>query len=54
MATLLRDGKVLVVFQDEAEVYDPESGNWTATGQMVRGADFDGDTATLLRDGKVL
>ena len=53
-ATLLRDGKVLVVVQDEAEVYDPESGTWTATGQMVRGPDFDGDTATLLRDGNVL
>ena len=53
-ATLLRDGKVLVVVQDGAEVYDPESGTWTATGQMVRGPDFDGDTATLLRDGKVL
>ena len=53
-ATLLRDGKVLVVVQDGAEVYDPESGTWTATGQMVRGEDFNVDTATLLRDGKVL
>jgi hypothetical protein len=52
-ATLLRDGKVLVVDGEEAEVYDPSSGTWTATGKMVR--DVGGDAkATLLRDGKVL
>jgi hypothetical protein len=58
---LLRDGKVLVLVADDAEesilnaeVYDPASGNWTATGQMVQGADFVGDTAAVLQDGKVL
>ena len=62
-ATLLLDGKVLVgdVVDPSAdnaitgaEVYDPESGTWTATEKMVKGADFVGDTATLLRDGNVL
>jgi hypothetical protein len=61
-ATLLRDGRVLVGVIDDpaaddpvygAEVYDPASGTWTATGKMVADR-FVGDTATLLRDGKVL
>ena len=34
------------------ELYDPISGTWTATGNMVGGAA--GAGATLLRDGKVL
>jgi Galactose oxidase, central domain len=54
-ATLLRDGKVLVAGGGEsggpsAELYDPASGTWTATGKMVYG----GGGATLLLDGKVL
>ena len=34
MATLLRDGKVLVAGGNSAEVYDPASGTWTATGKI--------------------
>jgi WD40 repeat protein len=50
-ATLLRDGRVLVGDTDGAEVYDPDSGTWAATGRMVKA---DPGTATLLRDGRVL
>ena len=61
-ATLLHDGRVLVgdlegASPDDptsgiygAEIFDPQSGTWTATGRMVNG----GAVATLLRDGKVL
>jgi hypothetical protein len=61
-ATLLDDGRVLVGDLEGrspddptsgtygAEIYDPQSGAWTATGRMVNG----GAVATLLRDGKVL
>ena len=63
-ATLLRNGRVLVGDGDDpnaddrarwnlgAEVYDPASGNWTATGRMI--SPTKGATATLLRDGTVL
>jgi Galactose oxidase, central domain/Kelch motif len=56
--TLLLDGRVLVGDTDDpradvpltgAEVYDPASGTWSSAGQVCIG-----DTATLLRDGKVL
>ena len=61
-ATLLPDGKVLVVGGRyaavaidglaSAELYDPGSGRWTATGSMAeaRGA----FAATRLPDGRVL
>jgi len=61
-ATPLRDGKVLVVggrggtgegvALASAELYDPSSGRWTATGSL-RGARVS-HTATLLGDGRVL
>jgi hypothetical protein len=55
-ATLLSDGRVLIVGGDvdgsgTAELYDPASGTFTATGHMVTQS---GGTATLLNNGKVL
>jgi N-acetylneuraminic acid mutarotase len=64
-ATLLGDGRVLVAggyccynpdagaeALASAELYDPASGTWTATGSML--TPHGGGTATLLPDGKVL
>lgn len=55
---MLPNGKVLIAgglgdgFLDTAEVYDPASGTWAATGNLVTArADH---TATLLASGKVL
>jgi hypothetical protein len=65
--TLLLDGRVLVGDVDDpdpategdeiagAEVYDPDSGTWSATGNMIQDTDtWCCATATLLRDGRVL
>jgi Galactose oxidase, central domain len=58
-ATLLPDGKVLVAGGfigdgglDSAEVYDPATGKWKATGRLNLPRTF--HTATLLKDDKVL
>jgi hypothetical protein len=63
-ATLLPNGTVLVAggvpphasvtgrIEASAEIYDPTSGSWTATGSMAQ--ERAGHTATLLLDGKVL
>jgi hypothetical protein len=62
-AILLPDGKVLVAGGEHAvfpygglasaELYDPVSGTWTATGDMVT-SHGRGVVAALLRDGRVL
>ena len=59
-ATLLPNGKVLVAGGcimavddlSSAELYDPATGTWTATGSL--GTARYGHTATLLPNGKVL
>jgi hypothetical protein len=60
--TMLHDGRVLLTGGDQnagfrsqlasAEIYDPGSGTFTATGSMS--TPREGHTATMLRDGRVL
>ena len=50
-ATLLPDGRVLLIESRNAELYDPSTGTVTATGSMIDGQ---GGPATLLSNGKVL
>jgi hypothetical protein len=55
-ATVLLNGKVLVVGDDglgRAEVYDPASGTWSATGSLAS-TPYYALTATLLPNGTVL
>jgi hypothetical protein len=57
-ATLLRDGRVLVVHADsneldDPELYDPDTGTWTATGKTINRG-LGAGAAVLLPDGKVL
>lgn len=54
LATRLIDGRVLVLGESatSAEVYDPATGTFSRTGQMI--SDTGGATATLLKDGRVL
>ena len=56
---MLPNGKVLVAggvnfsgYLTSAELYDPASGTWTATGSLNTARD--NHTATLLPNGKVL
>lgn len=51
-ATLLLNGKVLVVGNGIAELYDPAAGTWSATGSPTNVRSL--HTATLLVNGKVL
>ena len=57
-ATLLLNGKVLVgggwngSNLDTAEIFNPDSGNWTLTGNLSTG--HYSQTASLLPNGKVL
>ncbi len=51
-ATLLLNGRVLVLDVFGAELYDPSTGTWSSTGQPR--ASHNVHTATLLPDGRVL
>ena len=53
-ATLIPDGKVLVVGDREAELYDPATNTWSAVVDEMNIARLDWHTATLLVDGTVL
>ncbi len=51
-ATLLNDGRVLVVGGPGAELYNPTTGTWSVTGSMTTPRAW--HTATRLADGRVL
>ena len=52
-ATLLKDGRVLVVGYHSGELYDPDADTWSSAGKMSRSRGRS-HTATLLEDGRVL
>ena len=54
VTTLLPDGRVFVAGSNNAEIYDPHSGTFTPTGPYADPSLLDGDTVTLLTNGKVL
>jgi hypothetical protein len=63
VATLLQNGQVLAfggstgngeTFLTSAELYNPASGKWTATGSMTTARSAGGFTTTPLKDGEVL
>ncbi len=49
---LVAGGLIIAALLTSAELYDPASGNWTATGSLNTARSF--HTATLLPNGKVL
>lgn len=51
-ATLLSDGRVLIVGDNAAEIYDPNKGTFRLTSSPSGGGQF--HSATLLEDGRVL
>ena len=51
-ATLLPDGRVLIVGATKSELYDPANESFSATGNLI--VPQTGFTATLLNNGKVL
>ena len=54
-SSLLADGRVLIVWEETgAELYDPETGSFTTTGNPFQGYNYAPPVATLLIDGKVL
>lgn len=50
--TLLQNGKVLIAGKGTAELYDPGTGTWSATGNPTAARQY--ATATRLQNGKVL
>ena len=52
-AILMPDGRVMVIGDDTAEMYDPAANTWSSAGELNL-ARFDWHTATLLEDGTVM
>ncbi|HSB07976.1 MAG TPA: kelch repeat-containing protein [Blastocatellia bacterium] len=53
-ATLLQNGKVLVLGEGSPQLYDPDTGKWSSVGILGDNIGRLGHTATLLPDGRVL